>query len=446
MDTELQQEWVSKLKLDSLHEDIPFFAKIRFAEGQEDRTFIYPSTVLSGPPGPIVYRSPSQHSCLLCEVRNLACCLAKEPFPLTGQRSLQIDPQFYDIPEGPLLSSAAVAPTFKSQWINANECQNSSEAKTEGVLKPIFLEDTPLQKLAKLKIEEKLSAFRDGCCCSGSVQQPAVSTSASKQRPVHSKGVPGKAPSLQKIRPSPAINCPILHVTSTTDPLQTPHLDSAIGHAFQSENCKIPESEGCQAQLLESGMKLLRAPLIAVKPTFKSHGAAQLRKGAAPGSSQLVPKLPGKGKKTDVWVAGNKRVIETSKTMQAPGRDCANDNMKDPLAKHPGQTAKADVGTFSKITVSQTHTTEDQQLLFATTIGQEKEPEKTGPARKRARAADLDAGDVEIKVKEYYARDQLSKLTVNELKNFLSSRQLPVGGKKSDLIGRVQTALSLNQP
>jgi hypothetical protein len=72
VDTELQQEWISKLKLDSLHEDIPFFAKVRLTEGQEDRTSIYPSTVLSGPPGPIVYRSSSQHSCLLCEVRNLA--------------------------------------------------------------------------------------------------------------------------------------------------------------------------------------------------------------------------------------------------------------------------------------------------------------------------------------------------------------------------------------
>jgi hypothetical protein len=182
-----------------------------------------------------------------------------------------------------------------------------------GVLKPIVLEDPPLQKLAKSKIEEKLSAFRDGLCCSGSVQQPAVSTLASKQLPMYSKEVPGKAPSLQKIRPSPAIDCPTLHVTSTTDPLRTPHLDSAIVHAFQSEKCKITESEGCQAQLLDPGMKLLRAPLIAVKPAFKSRVAAQLRKGAAPGSSQPVQKMPGKGKKADARVAGNKRVIETSK-------------------------------------------------------------------------------------------------------------------------------------
>jgi hypothetical protein len=48
---------------------------------------------------------------------------------------------------------------------------------------------------------------------------------------------------------------------------------------------------------------------------------------------------------------------------------------------------------------------------------------------------------VEQKVKDHFAKSQEQKLSVNELKNFLTARKLPVGGKKADLISRVQTVL-----
>ena len=54
--------------------------------------------------------------------------------------------------------------------------------------------------------------------------------------------------------------------------------------------------------------------------------------------------------------------------------------------------------------------------------------------------ADVDAAAVEVKVTSLRAEGKLMNLTVPELKTWLKARKLAVGGKKADLLSRLEGA------
>ena len=69
----------------------------------------------------------------------------------------------------------------------------------------------------------------------------------------------------------------------------------------------------------------------------------------------------------------------------------------------------------------------------------------TAPAkapRQRKKADDIDLAEVERKIQEKFAAGKLADLSIPELKCFLKARKLPVGGKKSDLLIRVEPLLT----
>ena len=57
------------------------------------------------------------------------------------------------------------------------------------------------------------------------------------------------------------------------------------------------------------------------------------------------------------------------------------------------------------------------------------------------RTSSLDAAQIEAKVQQMHADGLQAKLSVPEIKVFLKSRKLPVGGKKADLLLRLSSAL-----
>ena len=57
--------------------------------------------------------------------------------------------------------------------------------------------------------------------------------------------------------------------------------------------------------------------------------------------------------------------------------------------------------------------------------------------RNRTKAGDLDVAAVETKIKAKHAEQQLGKLSIPEIKCFLKAKNLPVGGKKGDLLERL---------
>ena len=60
----------------------------------------------------------------------------------------------------------------------------------------------------------------------------------------------------------------------------------------------------------------------------------------------------------------------------------------------------------------------------------------------RKKADDIDLAEVEKKIQEKFAAGKLADLSIPELKCFLKARKLPVGGKKSDLVARVEPLLT----
>lgn len=75
----------------------------------------------------------------------------------------------------------------------------------------------------------------------------------------------------------------------------------------------------------------------------------------------------------------------------------------------------------------------------ATQSKQAAEPKQT--CRKRIRPDDLDASVVESKVQQKLAAGALHELNMNEMKVALKARKLAVGGKKGDLVARLQESL-----
>lgn len=63
-------------------------------------------------------------------------------------------------------------------------------------------------------------------------------------------------------------------------------------------------------------------------------------------------------------------------------------------------------------------------------------------ARQRKKADDMDLAEVEKKIQEKFAAGKLADLSIPQLKCFLKAHKLPVGGKKSDLIARVEPLLT----
>ena len=61
--------------------------------------------------------------------------------------------------------------------------------------------------------------------------------------------------------------------------------------------------------------------------------------------------------------------------------------------------------------------------------------------RQRKKAEDVDLAEVEKKMHERHAAARLQDVSIPELKCFLKARKLPVGGKKSDLLARVEPLL-----
>lgn len=62
--------------------------------------------------------------------------------------------------------------------------------------------------------------------------------------------------------------------------------------------------------------------------------------------------------------------------------------------------------------------------------------------RQRKKADDIDLAEVEKKIQGKFAAGKLADLSIPELKCFLKARKLPVGGKKSDLVARVEPLLA----
>ena len=191
---------------------------------------------------------------------------------------------------------------------------------------------------------------------------------------------------------------------------------------------------------------LLKRPKLAghAKPPTGKAGASQA-KGAAAASKGQAAGRPVAAKK-----AVSKASTKVSSTKSVPTSNAVQPNGHGMAASAtPGSqmhTAVATSGAANVLGVSAA------PPAAATTAASMTASKGAAPApataaaapkapRQRKKAEDIDLAEVEKMLHEKQAAGRLQDVSIPELKCFLKARKLPVGGKKSDLLARVEPLL-----
>ena len=185
---------------------------------------------------------------------------------------------------------------------------------------------------------------------------------------------------------------------------------------------------------------LLKRPKLAghAKPPPGKAGAGQA-KGAAAAASKGQPAGKPTAAKKAVPKASTKVLgsdsVPTSSTTQQIGHgvaaSVAQANLGDDAAASYGAAKTLGVSAAAAASIA----TSTEAAPVPVTAAATKAP------RQRKKAEDIDLAEVEKKIHEKQAAGRLQDVSIPELKCFLKARKLPVGGKKSDLLTRVEPLL-----
>lgn len=176
-------------------------------------------------------------------------------------------------------------------------------------------------------------------------------------------------------------------------------------------------------------------PSVTRKPVLK-RAAAPMLGGKL---KAKVAKLPGKA-------AGNGRTAGMGNAAGA-GRQ-AGASKAAGLCKHAAQVPASTGGKPAPqpaAAISGTSTAAEPAANADADGSAKKSPPAGAPAKPRAKAADIDLAQTEVKLKEKQAACKLGELSIPQLKVLLKARKLLLGGKKADLITRLQGHLAGSQ-
>ena len=186
---------------------------------------------------------------------------------------------------------------------------------------------------------------------------------------------------------------------------------------------------------------LLKRPKLAgyAKPPTGKAGASQAKGTTAASKGQAAGKLTAAKKavvkaSTKVPVTNS---VPTSSTAQQNGHSVAASAAQANL----GNDAAADFGAAKTLGVSAAAAAGASIATPAEAAPVPVTAAATKAPRQRKKAEDVDLAEVEKKIHEKQAAGRLQDVSIPELKCFLKARKLPVGGKKSDLLTRVEPLL-----
>ena len=171
-----------------------------------------------------------------------------------------------------------------------------------------------------------------------------------------------------------------------------------------------------------AGTSSKRPPLPAKRP---------LPASGAPDAKPTAPKRPKPPKQKPVTASAGPVVGRNGITTAAQQTSASQPPLADPAAEN---TQASGPGPNDESMV-------DKSTMPAAIVESVPPRDKQGEppaARKRTQISDVDPAAVEIKVADCKARGKLGSLTVPELKTWLKAHKLPVGGKKADLVARLQ--------
>ncbi len=298
---------------------------------------------------------------------------------------------------------------------------------------------------------------------SSEIQQPTQAAFTPCKQIAASTAICSAGPVVLKKRPQyrhtvgPA---PVTMAESTDQPTILPPSSG------QLQSGSAVAAQGVKRSAIQAGAPLVPALLKRPKLAFNSKqpvgkaGATQLKPAAskanAAGKAAAAKKAPA-GPKAAAKAASAKAGAKSAKagakaaSMQATGASAT------PGIPVPMTAAAADAGGMSApsaaanaVPLGIDNVTAVSQGLApdadaAAAMAAAAAAATTAPAkapRQRKKADDIDLAEVERKIQEKFAAGKLADLSIPELKCFLKARKLPVGGKKSDLVARVEPLLT----
>ena len=194
-------------------------------------------------------------------------------------------------------------------------------------------------------------------------------------------------------------------------------------------------------------------PVLLKRPKLATHGKQQASKAGATLPKAAASKANAASKPAKKAPAGPKaaakalsvKAVTKPVSLQAqhpgavPGSHPAVTAVTEIAGVEGGATAGADVPLgVAGIAASTPLTAGDSAATMA--VAAAAAPAKA--PRQRKKADDIDLAEVEKKIQDKFAAGKLADLSIPELKCFLKARKLPVGGKKSDLVARVEPLLA----
>lgn len=240
-------------------------------------------------------------------------------------------------------------------------------------------------------------------------------------------------------------------------PKLAPGQQSKLSAAAQSGTAQVPGSAAVAAAA--QGLKrpavpvpagtsvvpaLLKRPKLAghAKPPIGKAAASQA-KGAAAASKGQAAGRPVAAKKavskSSSKVPGTKSV-PTSNAIQPNGHGMAASST--PGSQSHTGAATSGSGAANVLGVSAAAAPAAASIAASTAAPAPATAAAAPKApRQRKKAEDIDLAEVEKKLHEKQAAGRLQDVSIPELKCFLKARKLPVGGKKSDLLARVEPLL-----
>ena len=225
----------------------------------------------------------------------------------------------------------------------------------------------------------------------------------------------------------------------------------------QLQSGSTAAAQGVKRPAIQAGAPLvpalLKRPKLAFKQPIGKAGATQPKPAAsranAAGKAAAGRKAPA-GPKAAAKAASAKAGAKAA-SMQATGASAT------PGILMPLTAAAADAGGMSASSAAANAVPLGIDKVAAVALGLAPNADAaaataaaaaattTAPAkapRQRKKADDIDLAEVERKIQEKFAAGKLADLSIPELKCFLKARKLPVGGKKSDLLIRVEPLLT----
>ncbi len=214
----------------------------------------------------------------------------------------------------------------------------------------------------------------------------------------------------------------------------------------QPQDGGLTAAEGTKRPAIQPGVPL--KPTLLKRPKLATQGKAPANKAAALLSKATASKAkPAAAKKAPT---GSKATAKAPSSITVPKPHCkdgliavadlqaATSHASTVNAPHgvsvatPAAVPFGALGTTTPVSAA--------AAAAATEAAASAAPAKA--PRQRKKADDMDLAEVEKKVQEKFAAGRLQDLSIAELKCFLKAHKLPVGGKKSDLVSRVEPLLA----